>query len=429
MGVSASTPPRARVGADSARSRTDRLIRARSGPPPDRPAKPAPSSFPTRSYLAILGTAFLCYAALGSVVRILPSYVPSIGGGSLGLGLGVGAPALSAIFTRPLGGRWSDRAGPRRVLLIGAGAMSLGAPLALVQNVPMLMLSRLVVGAGEGLMMSATALWLLRLGGEDRRGRSMGHVGLANYGGLVAGPLLAVALAGEQHPSRVFLLGIVLPPLGALLALLASPGAAGAHAAALSERASLREVLAWTLRPGVGLMLVNMGYAALISFGALAIAANGAGGASLVLPVFAAVVILVRGLGGSVPDRLGPERTLLLACPLAAVGLLGVGLAASTALAVAAVAVLSAGQALAVPALGVIALRRAPSSQHGATAGLFFAWFDAGVGLGGPVAGLAAHLSGASGAMITAALAVALTPVVAGAVLLPMRSAARPRAR
>jgi MFS family permease len=383
--------------------------------------------FPTRSYLAILGTAFLCYAALGSVVRILPAYVPSIGGGTVAVGLGVGAPALSAIFTRPLGGRWADRAGPRAVLLLGAGAMSLGAPIALVQNVPMLVLSRLVVGAGEGLMMSASALWLLRLGGPERRGRSIGHVGLANYGGLVAGPLLAVALAGEQHASRVFLLGIVLPPLGALLALLARPGAGAAHEAAASERAGLGQVLGWTFRPGLGLMLVNVGYAALVSFGALAIAANGAGGASLVLPVFAAVVILVRGLAGSVPDRFGPERTLWLACPAAAAGLLGVGLAPSATTALLSVAVLSAGQALAVPALGAIALRRSPSSQHGATAGLFFAWFDAGVGLGGPIAGLAAHLAQPPGALETAAVAVALTPLVS--TLAPSRAGARPRAR
>jgi MFS family permease len=391
---------------------------AAGAPAVSRPSSgegPGRDGFPTRSYLAILGTAFLCYAALGSVVRILPSYVPAtLGGGPLGVGLGVGAPALSAIFTRPFGGRWADRVGPRNVLLTGACVMALGAPIALVQTLPALLLSRLIVGAGEGLMMSATALWLLRLGGENRRGRSIGHVGLANYGGLVAGPLLAVSIGGVAHPSRVFLAGIFLPPVGALLAVLARPGAGGRSVSAAAERASVREVLGWTLRPGLGLMLVNIGYAALISFGALAIAANGAGGASLVLPVFAGVVILVRGIAGSIPDRVGPERTLLLACPVAAAGLCGVGLVSSTALALISVAVLSAGQALAVPALGAIALRGAPSSQHGAAAGLFFAWFDAGVGLGGPIAGLAAHLSSSGGAMIVAALAVVATPLLAG---------------
>jgi predicted MFS family arabinose efflux permease len=152
-----------------------------------------------------------------------------------------------------------------------------------------------------------------------------------------------------------------------------------------------------------------------VSFGAAAILANGAGGSALVIPVFAAVVFVVRAFAGSVPDRAGPERTLLCACPATAAGLCGVALLGGTPLIVASIAVLAAGQALTVPALGVIALRGVPSSQHGAAAGLFFAWFDAGVGLGGPLAGLAAHLSSAAGALIAAAVAVAAAPFVAAA--------------
>lgn len=369
---------------------------------------------PAAPYAAVLGAAFLCYAALGLVVRILPEYVPhGLGAGPFAVGLCVGAPALTAIFTRPLGGRASDARGPLPVLLTGAFVMTLGAPAALVPSLPVLVASRLAVGAGEGLMMSATALWLLRLGGEDRRGRSIGHVGLANYGGLVGGPLLATALGGAGNSDAVFLASTVLPLAGAALVVAARP--TRGEPAARVQRAPLREVLGWTLRPGVGLTLVNMGYAAVISFGAAAIAANGAGASSLVVPVFAAVVIVSRTLGGGIPDRAGPERVLLFSCPAAAAGLLGVGLLGSTPLIIAAIALLAAGQALAVPALGAIALRGVPAAQHGATAGLFFAWFDAGVGFGGPVAGVAAALTGPDGALVTAAVLVAMAPLVAGA--------------
>jgi len=359
----------------------------------------------------VLATAFLCYAALGSVLRILPHYVPAyLGGGPVGIGLAVGAPALSAIVARPLGGRAADRRGPLAVLIAGAIVMAAGAPVALVHDLPALLASRLAVGAGEGLMMSASALWLLRLGGEQRRGRSIGHVGLANYGGLVAGPLLAIAVGGEHHPDTVFLAGIVLPLAAVAVVLAARPPDAGPARA--HRRPRLREVLGWTLRPGLGLMLVNMGYAALISFGAGALAANGAGGGSLVVPIFAAVVILARGAGGGLPDRFGPERMLVACCPAAAAGLLGVALLGVTGPALAAVALLAAGQAMAVPALGAVALRRAPGEAQGATAGLFFAWFDAGVGLGGPVAGVAAHVTDASGALLVAGALVALAPAL-----------------
>jgi hypothetical protein len=162
---------------------------ARQAPPRRRAAGQASrfaTPVPRGAYAAVLGTAALCYAALGAVLRILPHYVPAkLGGGPLAVGVAVGAPAIGAIFARPLGGRWADRRGPLAVLLWGALAMTAASPLALVASLPMLLLSRLAVGAGEGVMMSAAALWLLRLGGRERVGRSMGHVGLANYAGLV----------------------------------------------------------------------------------------------------------------------------------------------------------------------------------------------------------------------------------------------------
>jgi len=82
-------------------------------------------------------------------------------------------------------------------------------------------------------------------------------------------------------------------------------------------------------------------------------------------------------------------------------------------LAVVGVVVLAAGQALAVPALGLLALGRVPEARHGAASGLFFAWFDAGVGLGGPAVGLLAGAAGAGGALAGAAVAVACAAPVA----------------
>jgi predicted MFS family arabinose efflux permease len=131
------------------------------------------------------------------------------------------------------------------------------------------------------------------------------------------------------------------------------------------------------------------------------------------VPVFAVVVIAMRTLAGSVPDRLGAERTVLVTCAIGAAGMTGVALLASGPLIVLAVVLFATGQALAVPAVGVLALRRAPASQQGAAAGLFFAWWDAGVGLGGPLTGGVAALSGSPGALIAAAAAIALTPIVA----------------
>jgi MFS family permease len=358
------------------------------------------------AYAAVLGAALLCYAALGAILRLLPSYVQSdLHEGPFAVGLAVGAPAITAVVTRPLGGRLADRRGPAPVLIGGATFMALGTlPLLAADAYPLLLGSRLAVGAGEGLMMSAGVLWLLRLAGPERRGRALAHIGLANYGGLTLGPLLAEAMGSA---TAVFAAAVVLPPLGALCVVgLERPEPAGV------EQAPLRSVLRATSRAGVGLMLVNFGYVALLSFGSDVARSNGSSAAALVVPVFAIAVIAVRTLGGALPDRLGAVPTLTASALTEAAGLAIVALIHGTAATIAGVAILAAGQALAVPALGLLALARLPADQQGAAAGAFFAWFDAGVGLGGLFAGAAAHVTDAAGAIIAAAVAVALVPLV-----------------
>ena len=353
---------------------------------------------PRRSYLAVLGAAVLCYAALGAVLRLLPELVSD----PAALGLLVGAPALTAVLTRPAGGGLADRAGAAPVMLAGAVVMAAGAAPALAwSGTPALLASRLLVGAGEGTMMSAAVLWLLRLAGPRRRGQALGHIGLANYAGLTAGPLLAEALGLARVP--VLIASALLPLAGAALAARAErprvePAGEGGG-----------RVLGEVLLPGAGLMLVNLGYVAFLAFG------GAAAGTALVVPVFAAGVIGVRTLGATVPDRLGGPRTLALAAPLAAAGLLAVSAADGPGVALAGTAMLAAGQGLAVPALGLLALARVPARSQGAAAGLFFAFFDAGVGAGGPLAGGLARLTSAPTALAVAAGGVASAAFVSRA--------------
>lgn len=343
------------------------------------------------AYQRVLLVALLCYAALGAVLRVIPDHLTALGAGPFAVGLAVGAPAITGLVARPAGGRLADRVGPRAVVPVGAALMAAGIAPAVVDTVPAQVASRLAVGAGEGLMMAAAVLWLLRLAGGERRGRALGHIGLANYGGLAIGPLLADA-AGSY--GTVLVIAAALPLLGTLL----MPPAPAAARAARGDGAGLLQA---TLRPGIGLMLVNIGYAATLAFGG--------GRSPLVVPAFAVTVIAARTLGAGIPDRLGARATLSAAAPTAAAGLVLVAIGPV----VPGVILLGAGQALAVPALGLLAHAGVDPARHGAAAGLFFSWFDAGVGLGGPAAGVLAQLGGPTGALVGAAVAVACTAPIA----------------
>jgi MFS family permease len=367
----------------------------------------------------VLGTAVLCYAALGSVLGILPGYVHSLGGDAVLVGFAVGAPAVTGAAGRPFGGRLADRLGPARILIAGALVMTAGTIPAFVRSLPVLLLSRLAVGAGEASMMAATVLWLLRLAGPERRGRAMGHIGLANYAGLTIGAPLSDAISGQQHPSRVWIAAMVLPliaaSLGGVLSRTANaaddpePPADEVQDGPEERRSTLRI----TLRPGLGLMLVNFGYVAVLSFGAAAAMEQRTGIASLVIPIFGVGVIASRTILAGIPDRFGPARTLSVAVAVESAGLTGMAVSTTTTTAVVSLVVMAIGQGLAVPSLGLLALASVPASRHGTTAGAFFAYFDAGVGLGGPAVGLAARAADPTGALFAAAGAVLATAPVA----------------
>ena len=392
---------------------------------------------PSRRYLVVLSTAILCYAALGTVLGILPDYVHSLGGGAVLVGFAVGAPALTGAACRPLGGRFADHRGPARIVIAGALVMAAGTIPAFFESLPVLILSRLAVGAGEAMMMAATVLWLLRLAGPERRGRAMGHIGLANYAGLTIGPPLSQALSGDAYPSRVWITAAVLPMLAAALAsvvartpdraLAPEPSHDEARDAGMETdppEAERFSTLRATLRPGLGLMLVNFGYVAVLSFGAAAATEQGTGIASLVIPVFGVGVIASRTILAGIPDRFGAPRTLAVAVTIESAGLAGMAATTSTPVALVSLVVMAVGQGLAVPSLGILALQSVAPSRHGRTAGAFFAYFDAGVGLGGPAVGLAAHAADPTGGLFAAAGAVLATAPVA-LLALPSRRRSR----
>lgn len=366
-------------------------------------AAPTAKRATSTSYALVLAGAICAYAALGAIIRIVPGYVGhTLGGSSFAIGLAIGAPALTAVVARPLGGAIADRRGTRRIVQAASLLMAAGALPMFAEHYGAFLGSRVLVGAGEGALMSASVLWLLRLAGPERRGRALGHIGLANYAGLTAGPLLAEALGGAAHAQRVFVAATALPLLPSALAATADPGhAPEAHADAERERPAT--LAARVAGAGLGLLLMNIGYSALLAFGPDALP----GQAALVLPVYAVTVIAVRTLAAGVPDRLGGRTTLAVAAPAAAAGLVIAAAAPVAPLALAGVVLLGAGQGFAIPALGLLALARVPPAQHGAASGAFFAWFDLGVGIGGPLAGATAALGGADAALITAAGAVA----------------------
>jgi MFS family permease len=281
----------------------------------------------------------------------------------------------------------------------------------LANSVAALVAARLVVGAGEGAVYTAGAAWAVDLAPEDRRGLALGLFGLAVWGGLSLGPLAGELLRAGVSYDAVWVTTAVLPLAGALLALrLPEPRGGGA-----AEPGPLAIFPRAAHRPGIALALANVGYAALAGFVVLHLRARGIGGGASVFTAFAVAVFASRVVLSRVPDRAGARRTAATAGVLEAIGLAIIAVAKSLAVALVGAVVVGVGFSMLFPSLALMVVGRVGNDRRGSALGAFTAFFDIGVGLGGPLAGATAALAGYPAVFVLAAVAALCSAALAAA--------------
>jgi MFS family permease len=328
------------------------------------------------------------------------------------VGVVTGAFAITGLACRPLAGHLADRRGRRRVVIAGALLTATASALYFVPaGVPGLIVARLFLGAGEGMVYTAGSAWIVDLAPPERRGRIIGLYGLAIWGGLTLGPPIGELLLRASSFEMVWAFALAAPLLGAGIAV-RIPEAFRPRETEPIGRHNLiaREALA----PGLGLSLGTVGYAAVAAFLVLHLDERGIGHGAEVFTAFAATVVAARVLGGWLPDRFGPAPCVVGAGLVEAAGLTAIMVAQSLAVAVAGALAMGAAFSLLFPSLALAVLNRVPEERRGVAMGTFTAFFDLGVGLGAPAAGLAAAIGGYPAAF-GLATAAALATVVLGA--------------
>jgi MFS family permease len=340
---------------------------------------------------------------------VLPAYVHGpIGAGDVAVGVVIGAFAVSAVVCRPLAGRAADARGRRAVVVAGSACMALAGLVYFVHaGVPGLLVARLLTGAGEAAVFTAGATWAIDLAPAHRRAQVIGFFGLAVWGGLTVGPLVGTALHSSAGYAAVWSFAAVTPVLAALVARSLreprAPRAAGPRRALLPARA---------IRPGIALALANVGYAAMAGFVVLHLSHRGIGHGASAFTAFAASVVGTRLLAGRLPDRFGAVPTALGAFVAETCGLVVLAAAPSLAVALVGAVAMGAGFSVLFPSLALLVVGEADDDARGSAMGAFTAFFDAGVGLGGPLAGAISALAGYPSAFWAAAVCAALGAAV-----------------
>jgi MFS family permease len=383
---------------------------------------PAPIARPGAAFAGIFAVTFSGLLAVGAVLPVLPRYVDGpLGEGKIAVGIVIGSYAITGLLLRPLAGRFADRRGRKPAVLIGSLLVAAGGFLYLLPfGVGGLIAARLVLGAGEGTVFTAGSAWIVDLAPLERRGRVIGLYGLAVWAGLSIGPLFGELIKHSAGYTAVWIFAGVTPLLGALIATrVPDPFRPGKWLEHEHHSLIAREAVV----PGAALALGSIGYAAVATFVVLHLDQRGVGHGALVFGAFATMVVLTRLVGGDLPDRVGPARVAVAAALVEAVGLITIAFAQSLPVAIAGALAMGAAFSLLYPSLSLIVVNQVSEARRGAALGTFTAFFDAGVGLGAPLAGAAAALSSYEGAYLLAA-AIALGSATLIAVAIGPRSRA-----
>jgi len=377
----------------------------------------------TAQFALIVASGLAYFLALAMLSPVIPRYVKgALGGGSVGVGVGVGTFAVGAVLVRPYAGRIGDRIG-RRVLVVG-GAFVVAVMTALyglVESLPWLAGVRLVAGVGEAAFFVGAATMITDLAPAERRGEAVSYWSVAVYGGLAFGPSLGEAVLGDGRYGATWVASALLALLAAALGLLtrevARPGApsgAPGVSAHLLHRAALG--------PGLALFLGLVGLAGFWAFMPLYVDDLGMSGSGGIFLLYGVLVLAVRIFGARLPDTLGSRSAGSAALVLCA---LGTGLMAAwgtIAGLVVGTVLYAAGMSLLYPALLLLALSGVGDAERGSVVGTFSSFFDLSQGLGALICGAVVVFAGYRGAFGAGA-------VLAGAGFVYLRSAANLRGR
>jgi MFS family permease len=358
----------------------------------DVPPHPSPKAEPSLlspRFAVVMLASFAYFTAMGALLPSVPRFVEDeLGGGGLQVGIGVGAFAVSAAALRPWVGRLGDTRG-RRVLAIGGSAVVAVSVLGygLATSLPVLVVARLLTGAGEAAGFVGFATAAQDLAPDHRRGEAASYFSVALYGGLAVGPPLGEALSDHGF-------GVVWAVTGACAALaaLVSIGIPRGRTvdAPAADRTFLQPDALW---PGLILLLGLIPFTAFASFVPLFAEDIGLDTVGPVFGLYAGLVLVVRIVGARLPDRIGWRRGSTLALSAVTIGIWLVAVWGSVASIWAGAVGLAVGMSLLYPSLFTAVMAAAPESERTHAVGTFSVFFDLSQGFGATLVGAVVSLS------------------------------------
>ena len=135
---------------------------------------------PQRDYQIAWVATFLFFIAFYALIIPLPRYLTGVGLPDWQVGLVLGATAIASLVARPISGVLTDRFGHKRMLLIGAISLMVGAiGVVLTGQVVILFVLRILQSLGYVIFTTAGTALVGQLATPEERSKKIAYFGLA----------------------------------------------------------------------------------------------------------------------------------------------------------------------------------------------------------------------------------------------------------
>ena len=168
----------------------------------------------------VLMNEFLVFLGIGLVIPVTPTIMNELNISGSVVGYMVAAFAVEQLIVSPIAGRWVDRFGRKRMIIIGLIIFGMSEFLfGIGKTVEVLFLSRMLGGVSAAFVMPAVTAFIADITTVDTRAKALGYKSAAVSTGFIVGPGIGGILAeiGTRVP---FFFAAIFAILAAILSII-----------------------------------------------------------------------------------------------------------------------------------------------------------------------------------------------------------------
>ncbi|UOE47233.1 MFS transporter [Mucilaginibacter sp. SMC90] len=278
-----------------------------------------------------------------------------------------------------------------------------------VASLSALIAGRILLGIGESYLVIGVFAWGFILVGPKNTGKVMVWNGMGMYGGMACGAPLGIFLQTQWSITIAFAALALLPGISFLAMLMLPVVQLPKQMVRLPFYRAVN--LVW--KSGTGLAFASIGFGGIASFITLFFIHQSWQGASFAITAFGAGYVVVRIFFAGFPDKFGGAKVAMVSLLIEIAGQLLIWSATSAVMGIMGAGLTGIGMSLVFPSFGTIAVKRVSAENRGMAMAAYNAFFDLGMGLTAPIAGLIAGRGHYSNIYMLGAVTAAVSALLA----------------